>query len=290
MTEELIRPAVVMYMPVIHQGYLKYIVSHPAVSDVLLIGSELASNVPSVRKDLRALDARWAAKVLNAYSDVFGDDTLPYFSVADEMNLRIINGNGVPIFMPDEDVCRYVAAKYLPHSSVKYENIHLRWNKSNLHTLSHVRSDANPMIREELAAVVGLVDLSPDWWRQVAAICFKGPDVLLRTYNRHMPTNNEQMFVGDPRGSSLKGQDIELSLALHAEAGIVSEAAKRGIVLEGSSLIVTTFPCPVCARLIANCGIVEVYYLEPYTMLDAEHILTSAGVKLIPLIEKPLPA
>lgn len=69
-------------------------------------------------------------------------------------------------------------------------------------------------------------------------------------------------------GSYLKGTRvasvIEFGRAVHAEMASISEAARRGIRLEGSRLVCTTFPCHMCARHIVAAGIAEVFYIEPY--------------------------
>lgn len=49
--------------------------------------------------------------------------------------------------------------------------------------------------------------------------------------------------------------------AVHAETNLVASAARLGIRLEGTSLLVTEWqPCANCAGVIAQAGIVAVYY------------------------------
>ena len=64
-------------------------------------------------------------------------------------------------------------------------------------------------------------------------------------------------------------------------AGSCGELAKRGIALEGASIYVTTFPCPVCAKSVALSGIKKVYYSKGYSLLDAEDILRAYGVEIV---------
>lgn len=49
----------------------------------------------------------------------------------------------------------------------------------------------------------------------------------------------------------------------HAELNAITNAARVGTPLLGSSLIVTHFPCMDCARAIVQSGIVEVFCPEP---------------------------
>ena len=43
----------------------------------------------------------------------------------------------------------------------------------------------------------------------------------------------------------------------------------------------TTFPCPACARLIAESGFRRCYFSGAYSVLDGDAILRAAGVELL---------
>jgi dCMP deaminase len=73
----------------------------------------------------------------------------------------------------------------------------------------------------------------------------------------------------------------DLSTAIHAEAAVVAQAARHGISLAGADLYVSTFPCPACARLIAEAGFRRCLFARRYSVLDGERVLRSAGVELI---------
>jgi len=53
------------------------------------------------------------------------------------------------------------------------------------------------------------------------------------------------------------------------------------MALEDAYLYVTTFPCPVCAKSIAEAGIQKLYYSQGYSLLDAEDVLRAYGVKIV---------
>lgn len=57
---------------------------------------------------------------------------------------------------------------------------------------------------------------------------------------------------------------IEFGRSVHAEMATISEAAKRGVSVNGHFLYVNTYPCHICARHILASGIHEVIYIEPY--------------------------
>ena len=104
---------------------------------------------------------------------------------------------------------------------------------------------------------------------------------MITTYNRHLPDNHTPYIVGDVRSQFHAGEHFELTSAIHAEAAAIAQAAKRGLPTQGATLVVTDFPCPVCAKLIAAAGIKTVYFCRGYSLLDGEEILRSFGVQMI---------
>lgn len=99
-------------------------------------------------------------------------------------------------------------------------------------------------------------------------------------HNKHVPTEYVTAYEGDPRASFHKGEYLKVSTAVHAEALLIAEAAKQGISLDGAELLVTTFPCPVCAKQIAYSGVKKVYFIEGYSVLDGERILKDKKIKI----------
>jgi len=56
--------------------------------------------------------------------------------------------------------------------------------------------------------------------------------------------------------------------AIHSEQNAVSDAAKRGVSIENSTIYVTHFPCINCAKTIISSGIKNVKYHENYKNND----------------------
>jgi cytidine deaminase len=56
----------------------------------------------------------------------------------------------------------------------------------------------------------------------------------------------------------------EYGRAVHAEMAAITDAARRGVPLQGTMLFCTTFPCHNCAKHIVAAGISKVIYIEPY--------------------------
>lgn len=65
---------------------------------------------------------------------------------------------------------------------------------------------------------------------------------------------------------------LEFIRAVHAEMAALTDAARRGVSVEGDTLFVTTFPCHHCARHIIASGIARVVYVSPYPKSRAEEL------------------
>lgn len=77
---------------------------------------------------------------------------------------------------------------------------------------------------------------------------------------------------------------LDYCRALHAEENAILNVARSGssLVIKGSTLYTTTYPCNLCANKIVNVGIAEVVYMEPYPMKEAKHTLSQNKVKQTP--------
>ncbi len=60
------------------------------------------------------------------------------------------------------------------------------------------------------------------------------------------------------------GTRQEYCFGLHAEQNAIVQAAREGIRLLDSTLYCTYRPCSLCARMIVNAGINEVYFMVDY--------------------------
>lgn len=267
--------AILAYIPVLHQGYLDFFQRHPEAKNLYLVGESFTQSVESFQKDIRALPTEQmqkAIQALNAFDNVAVMETT-------DISSKIASHDS--LIMPNE-VIMHDIAKQLGRGNenlpIAFDTVFLRWDKNKILEQTPV-SSAQPGSVMDIAD--SLKNHSADWWRQVGAVVVKNGEVLLQTHNQHVPTPLEPYYHGDPRADFHKGELIELSTAMHAEANIIAQAARDGIALAQSDLYVTTFPCPVCAKLIAYSGIKRVYYQDGYAMLDGESILTSQGVEIV---------
>ena len=179
----------------------------------------------------------------------------------------------------------YIAEKYFKKNKVVFEKVFLRWDKPI--TLRENVVDPNRIISQKefdkkmIKLAFESADKSSDWWRQVGAVVVRDKKVLFARYNKHLPSAHSIYENGDPRNNFDAGEHIDLSTVIHAEAGVISEAAKKGVSLDNAEMYVTTFPCPNCARLMIEAGIKKVYYSKGYSLVDAEKLFSQAGVEII---------
>lgn len=264
------------YIPVIHQGYINFFEKYKDL-DLYIMGRDVAYLYRSLEKDIRAVEP----EIIKALIEKLG-----YFSnveVANESDLGKLKD--YEIVMPDEDYMYIVQEKYFPDSKVQYDSVFLRWDSDNAKKKHKINPDhivsTDEFDREMMQKAYENVEKSGDWWRQIGGLIVKNGEIILSGHNVHVPHPDMPYINGDPRASFKKGIHVELSTALHSEAQMIAESAKRGISLDGASMYVTTFPCPPCAKQVAFSGIKKLYYIEGYAMLDGESILKSQGVEII---------
>ena len=77
------------------------------------------------------------------------------------------------------------------------------------------------------------------------------------------------------------GERQELCRAIHAEQNAVIQAAIHGVAIEGATLYTTLHPCVLCAKILINCGVREIHYVEGYPDDLSHELLAEAGVVLI---------
>lgn len=68
---------------------------------------------------------------------------------------------------------------------------------------------------------------------------------------------------------------------IHAEQNALIQAARCGIAVEGATIYTKMMPCPICAKLIINAGIVRVVSLKHYHgEKQSIELFKQAGVEL----------
>ncbi len=105
--------------------------------------------------------------------------------------------------------------------------------------------------------------------RQVGCVIVKGDRIISQGWN------------GAPAGFDNCCEDEDgntMSHIIHAESNAITKLARSTENGEGAVMYCTTAPCIDCAKLIAQAGLVAVYYLESYKRIDGLTHLTNCGV------------
>ncbi len=268
----------VAYVPVLHEGYRKFFEKYEGPKELFIFGPEITAEFSWLAKEIRQLDPILMQKAIESLG-IFDNVAL-----LDATGAAALNNPEREVMLPDEDVSRELAQKYFPQARVTFDTIFLRWDKHNSIAEKPVVPDEmithEAFHRDVLGQAAQEAEKSSDIWRHVGAAIVKEGEVILMGHNAHVPSPHTPYVNGDPRNNFHKGDHIEISTAIHAEASLIAEAARKGIVLEGAQMYVTVFPCPPCAKLIAYAGIKNLYCAGGYGVLDGEAVLKSKGVRI----------
>ncbi len=122
--------------------------------------------------------------------------------------------------------------------------------------------------------------------RQVGAVIVKDKKVLATGYNGAPSQLSHCLDVGCLREKLQipSGQRHELCRAIHAEQNAIIQAATSGISIKGGVLYSTTFPCILCAKMIINAGIREIYIADGYPDDLSKEMLDEADVMVHRLV------
>ena len=243
--------AIISYIPAVHQGYIKFLREHPG--NLYVLGKEFIHETPRMERDIRAVDPMQIAAMVGTL------DIMEHVTVLDDKGaLERLDED--KIILPDEEVNRNFAKKYLKGKKVVFEPAFLRWDRqistTEFEVPPHRTVSTDQLDREMMAAAGAEATKSADWWRQIGAVVSRDGKPILTGHNHPLTAEDYTVNIfGDPRSNFDAGEFIELVKTIHAEAGVIAEAAKRGLSLDGTAMYVSTFPCPVCAKLIAAAGI-----------------------------------
>lgn len=121
--------------------------------------------------------------------------------------------------------------------------------------------------------------------RNVGAVIVKDNRILTTGYNG----SPQGVKHCDTRGCLRRKMEIpsgerqELCFGTHAEQNAIIQAAKMGISIDGASIYITITPCVVCAKMLINVGIKEIFVNGEYPDKMAMELLKEANVKVTKL-------
>lgn len=276
------------YFPVIHQGYINFFTKYKNADALYVLGEDILKTEDSLRKDIRSLTPSQAAKLIEALK------FFPSVKVIDrKLFERVIKT--YRLIMPDDDLSHKLVDNTSQSSlNVEFYPVFLRWDRRSVSNLNEEIQNATITNSKLHSKFIKLAQeestKSSDFWRRVGAILKLENSSIYLAHNSSKPTEYTVWVDGDPRNVFSRGVNIDDSLFLHAEAALISNAAREGLCTKGSIMYVTTFPCPTCSMIIANSGVSELYYRDGYATLNGRDNLTNAGIKIIKVLgsEPPL--
>lgn len=276
---------IIGYFPVIHDGYVKLIDTHPE-ADIGILGDDILSKrFDYLRKDIRALNPEAAAKLLQGAYDK------RTVQVIGESALRDALTTPEKLIMPDDDISHQLAEEFSVQPVL--DPIFLRWDRRNTAKQVEVIPDRIEHSNNHdkiISALWQEGSKSPNWWRHVSAAIVSQKGVEYITHNTSVPTHYSSSIDGDPRIVARQGEAIDTTIDIHAEARLIAHCARDdGSTSTGKSIYVTTFPCMNCAKLIAEAQFSSCYYIEGYATLDGQDVLKSAGVEIVKIDTEPPP-
>ena len=265
----------ILHISVIHKGYLDFFKKNlNKISNIYIIDEKLQKELLEIKPDIASLD-------VDTVRDLLDKIGFKNILVLSKNNFKKLGDR--EIILIQDEISRNLAQKYLRGKKIEWQSVFLRWDKEFVLTqkpLKDIISSKNSFDIKTMKEAYRESERSSDWWRQIGAVLVKNKKIILWGNNKDLPSDHTPYQVGEVRDFFKAGERHDLASTIHAEENIVAQAAKKGISLKGTSLYVTTFPCPVCAKLIALSGIKNIYFAEGGSNFDARKVLEAVGIKI----------
>lgn len=137
-------------------------------------------------------------------------------------------------------------------------------------------------------------------WIGIGCVIAKDGKALVETWNETLEGEEYcQKFRDRDRGQAeenkgcvrhdlelSQGREIEKVCSIHAEALSIAKAAKRGIAIDGATMLMTSFPCLICMRAIIAAGIKKVVYMNDFYKPHHEGLFKKNGMKIEQITEE----
>lgn len=270
------KKTLILYIPVIHKGYLDLLERLKGkVSGIFIIGEELLDELSIVKNDIAAIPPEKVKELLGK----LGFESVSILSAENIDEVR-----GKDIILIQDELSRNLSEKYLKKEKVVFESVFLRWDKERI--LAEIPADIikksdDAFDVEMMGEAYKEAEKSGDWWRQIGAVLVSGDKIIARSYNQGAPEDNSPYQVGSERDFFKAGEKQEMSPTIHAEQKLIAEAARNGLKTDGAVLYLTHFPCPLCSKMIAWSRIRKLYFTEGASNLNGKRVMEAAGIDII---------
>ncbi len=115
--------------------------------------------------------------------------------------------------------------------------------------------------------------------RHVGALIVRDKNILSTGYNGSI---RSQPHCDDVGHDMVNGRCVR---TVHAEANAIIQAARHGVRIDGADIYTTASPCWDCFKLIANGGIVRVFFQDFYRESKSFQVAAEMGIQLIRIEE-----
>lgn len=274
---------------VFHKGYTEFLAkmaedkSHSFFVGIL--GNKLIKKMTALEPDIRIVPQKDMERIVDSYLK-----PEKYFVIEEDNFLDILNKTRPKkIIILKGDKSEDFAEEFLGDykNILEYFDVRLRWQDSKVLEFKSARGRSAGGGKESLEykrfmdEALKEAEKSKCWWRQVGAVAVKGGKIIFRGFNKMLPNDDECYKIGCIRDSIQPGKQPEICSVTHAEATIISLAAREGVSLKDAILYVTHFPCPACAKLVALAGFKKLVYSRGSSVFDGERVMASRGVDII---------
>ena len=170
----------------------------------------------------------------------------------------------------DEESAKKYSSNIQQQNIAKFEKI---WKAAQ-------KKKVKPTIIKEL--VDQAKKLSWDWAGQTGAVITKNSMLVAYGFNEVMPYPGAILHEGNLREIHRApiGERLEYYQTNHAEINVLLRATELGYKPSELDLYTSKFPCPFCARILANSKIKSINYIEEYYNELGYEVLKAVGKKV----------
>ncbi|MBI4836294.1 MAG: hypothetical protein HY817_03460 [Candidatus Abawacabacteria bacterium] len=261
---------------ILHKGYLTIINKYPEAS-IAILDDDLANELYILETDLRKMPAEQMKLLLATLGRPV--------SIIGKANVAEVQDADKVVLISDDTIDEFKKRYLAEHKDVISETGFFYHETKNVFSADDAQVEATKVYTEEDMQFMKMASAetahSGCFWRQVGSVLVKDGKVAFSSCNQMLPNKDECYRIGCIRDQLKPGEKPEICSAIHSEAYVIAQAARDGVGLAGTSIYVTVFPCPPCAKLIAASGIKKCFYSGGWSNFDGERVMKSQGVELI---------
>lgn len=276
--------------PVIHKGYIDFfnkILKKEKKAHFYLgfLDKKIIKEMTKFEPDIRKIPVSDSKKIIEKFLLIKRSFVLNKTNFS--KSIKNINPKKIIILKGDKS--ETFAKDYLNNDRYKkiiqYYDIRLKWQNEKV---AEFKKENSRLSKKELKThqkfmgkALKQAENSKCWWRQVGTVLVKNGKIVLESFNKMMPTDDECYKIGCIRDEIPPGKIPEICSVAHSELIIISTAALEGISLKNTTIYITHFPCPACSKLLALSGIKKLVYSRGSAVFDGERVMKSRGIDII---------